>query len=67
MKHGVTFDQNGKVIPASFHVPNNFAHLPYVPHPLQMTGHMPITPVLGQAQIPLPGNAQSYQQSAQRR
>jgi hypothetical protein len=67
MKHGVTFDQNGQVIPHSFHVPHNFAHLPYVPHPLQLVGLMDQIPVLGLKQIPQAGASQTYQQSAQRR
>lgn len=67
MKHGVTFDQNGQVIPHAFHIPANFAHLPYVPHPLQLLGFMDNLPVLGHKQIPIAGNNQTYQQNAQRK
>ena len=46
MKYGVTFNQNGQVIPPGLHIPQNLANYPYVPHPLQLAGNTPL-PVLG--------------------
>lgn len=48
MRYGVTYNGNGQVIPAGLHVPQNLALHPYVPHPLQLTGHMNMFPALGQ-------------------
>lgn len=64
--NNTTFDHNGQPIPNSFHVPSNFAHLPYVPHPLQIAGIMPMIPTLGGVQIPLQGSNQAYQKKAQK-
>lgn len=49
MRYGVTFNQDGQPLPPGLHIPQNFAHLPYVPHPLQIMGGMATFPVLGQA------------------
>lgn len=48
MRYGVTYNANGQLIPPGLHIPQNFALLPYVPHPLQLTGHMTMFPALGQ-------------------
>ena len=48
MRYGVTYNQNGQLLPPGLHIPVNFAYLPYIPHPLQIAGAMDIFPVLGQ-------------------
>ena len=54
MRYGVTYNQNGQIIPPGLHINQNFALLPYVPHPLQVSGHMNMFPVLG-SQTPVAG------------
>lgn len=49
MRYGTTFNQAGQVLPPGLHIPQNFAFLPYVPHPLQIAGAMAMFPVLGQS------------------
>lgn len=48
MQYGVTFNQNGQVIPAGLHIPQNLAFFNYTPHPLQLGGNMNLFPTLGQ-------------------
>lgn len=47
MRYGVTFNSIGQVLPQGFHISRNLANFPYVPHPLQLTGHVPLFPTLG--------------------
>ena len=46
MRYGITFNQNGQVIPPGLHLTQNLSNFPYVPHPLQLSGNIPL-PVLG--------------------
>lgn len=41
MRNGVTFDHTGQPIRAGFHIPQNLANFPYVPHPAQLAGMIP--------------------------
>jgi len=60
MQYGVTFNQLGQPLPPGLHIPQNFANLPYVPHPLMVTGHIPFIPVLGQKAPVSPSVTPSY-------
>ena len=60
MRYGVTFNTIGQVIPAGLHIPQNLAAFPYVPHPLQLTGHVPLMPTLGGSPVAGQGVAQRY-------
>lgn len=53
--YATTFNQAGQMIPRGLHVPQNLAWHNYVPHPLQLTGHMNMFPVLGQSRVAVAG------------
>jgi hypothetical protein len=64
MRYGVTFNSIGQVIPAGLHIPKNLAMFQYVPHPLQLTGHVALMPTLGNAPVAGIGNTQSALRNA---
>ena len=64
MRYGVTFNQIGQVIPAGLHFNQNLAWYPYVPHPLQLTGHVALMPVLGGGPVAGMGSTQAALKNA---